>query len=76
LDRLVEYLHHIDTVLVGDFPKRSNNVPKACELEGADEVNSLIEASVRLIRPGRASREITKKWRVLLEPVVSKISYS
>jgi hypothetical protein len=75
-DRLVEHRRHIDTVFIGYFPERSDDMPKPRELAGADKMDSFINKVIRLICASRASREIAKERSVLLEPVVTEVSYS
>jgi len=75
-ERLVESLCYIDTVLIRYFPERSNNMPEARKLTGTGQMDSLINQSISLICACRSSREIAKERGVLLQSVVTKISYS
>src|ERR1700722_14328035 len=42
LNGFVQYSCYIHAVLVRYCPERSNNMPKTCELQGANEMNSLV----------------------------------
>jgi hypothetical protein len=75
-DCLVEDPRHIDTVFVRYLPECCDDVLKTSELAGTGEMDSLISELICFVCTGLAGGEITKKWGVVLKPVVTKIPYS
>jgi hypothetical protein len=50
-------------------------MPEACEPKCADEVDSLIREVLCFVRSRRASGEVSKKRRVLMELVITEVSH-